>query len=160
MTLPSRHKIRNSKPGGLRPSTLPLGHGGSAQYCVLRVDGEETILFFSQTAETGKRAQNSSVKGSGANHYPRAPTLPVKCYKPGVTSSSLSGIAIRIPGAAQTCPAAKKCLTKIVSMLGQRRRRWASIETILFERLVLLGDINGLPHCSSISGHSNPEMLY
>ena len=29
MTLSSRHKIRN---GGLRPSTLPLDHGGSPQY--------------------------------------------------------------------------------------------------------------------------------
>ena len=26
------HRIRNSSPGGLRPSTLPLGHGGSPQY--------------------------------------------------------------------------------------------------------------------------------
>ena len=26
MTLSSRHRIRNSCPGGLRPSTLPLGH--------------------------------------------------------------------------------------------------------------------------------------
>ena len=32
MTLPSRHRIRNSSPGCLRPSTLPLGHGGSPQY--------------------------------------------------------------------------------------------------------------------------------
>ena len=32
MTLSSRHRIRNSSPGGLRPSTLPLGHGGSPQY--------------------------------------------------------------------------------------------------------------------------------
>ena len=31
MTLPSRHMIRNSNPGGLRPSTLPLGYGGSPQ---------------------------------------------------------------------------------------------------------------------------------
>ena len=29
--LPSRHRIRNSSPGVLMPSTLPLGHGGSAQ---------------------------------------------------------------------------------------------------------------------------------
>ena len=29
MTLPSRHRIRNSNPGGLRPRTLSLGHGGS-----------------------------------------------------------------------------------------------------------------------------------
>ena len=33
MTLPSRHRIRNSNHEGLRPSTLlPLGHGGSPQY--------------------------------------------------------------------------------------------------------------------------------
>ena len=31
MTLSSRHRIRNSNPGGLRLSTLPLGHGGSPQ---------------------------------------------------------------------------------------------------------------------------------
>ena len=72
MTLPSRHRIRNSSPGGLRPSTLPLGHGGFPQYWVSHVDGEETFSFF-QTAETGNRTPNSSVKGSGAHHYPRAP---------------------------------------------------------------------------------------
>ena len=32
MTLYSRHRIQNSSPGGLRPSTLPHGHGGSPQY--------------------------------------------------------------------------------------------------------------------------------
>ena len=79
MTLSSRHRIRNSSPGGLRPSTLPLGHGGSPQYSLSHVDGEETILFlphpfcFFQTAETGNRTPDSGVKGSGANHYPRAP---------------------------------------------------------------------------------------
>ena len=31
------------------------------------------IFCFFQTAETGNRTPNSSVKGSGANHYPRAP---------------------------------------------------------------------------------------
>ena len=31
---------------------------------------------FFQTAETGNRAPNSGVKGSGANHYPRAPPPP------------------------------------------------------------------------------------
>ena len=39
--------LRNSSPGGLRPSTLLLGHGGSPQYWVLRVDGEETFWFLS-----------------------------------------------------------------------------------------------------------------
>ena len=32
MALSSRHRIQNPSPGGLRPSTLPLGHGGSPQY--------------------------------------------------------------------------------------------------------------------------------
>ena len=73
MTLSSRHRIRNSRPGGLRPSTLPLGHGGFPQYCVLHVDGEKTFSFFFQDAETGNRTPDSSVKGSGANHYPRDP---------------------------------------------------------------------------------------
>ena len=47
MTLPSRHRFRNSNPGGLRSGTLPPGHGGSPQYCVLRVDGGETFWFIS-----------------------------------------------------------------------------------------------------------------
>ena len=44
MTLSSRHRIRNSSPGGLRPSTLPLGHGGSRQYRLSHVNGEETCF--------------------------------------------------------------------------------------------------------------------
>ena len=44
MTLSSRHRIRNSSPGGLRPSTLPLGHGGSPQYWLSHVGGEETLF--------------------------------------------------------------------------------------------------------------------
>ena len=44
MTLSSRHRIRNSGPGGLRPSTLPLGDGGSPQYWLSHVDGEETFF--------------------------------------------------------------------------------------------------------------------
>ena len=44
MSLSSRHRIRNSSPGGLRPCTLPLGHGGSPQYWLSHVDGEETFF--------------------------------------------------------------------------------------------------------------------
>ena len=36
--------------------------------------GKKHFCFF-QTAETGNRTPNSSVKGRGANHYPRAPAL-------------------------------------------------------------------------------------
>ena len=35
---------------------------------------------FSQTAETGNRTPDSGVKGSGANHYPRAPALLPGCW--------------------------------------------------------------------------------
>ena len=69
MTLSSTRRIRNLSPGGLRPSTLPLGQGGTPQYWVLHVDGKETFFVFFQTAETGNRTPNSGVKGSGANHY-------------------------------------------------------------------------------------------
>ena len=34
--------------------------------------GKKHFCFF-QTAETGSRTPDSGVKGSGANHYPRAP---------------------------------------------------------------------------------------
>ena len=34
--------------------------------------GKKQFRFF-QTAETGNRTPDSGVKGSGANHYPRAP---------------------------------------------------------------------------------------
>ena len=37
--------------------------------------GKKHFYFF-QTAETGNRTPNSGVKGSGANHYPRAPAQP------------------------------------------------------------------------------------
>ena len=36
--------------------------------------GKKHLGFF-QTAEPGKQTPNSGVKGSGANHYPRAPAL-------------------------------------------------------------------------------------
>ena len=39
--------------------------------------GRNNFCFF-QTAETGNRTPDSGVKGSGANHYPRAPALDVR----------------------------------------------------------------------------------
>ena len=39
--------------------------------------GKKQFCFF-QTAETGNRTPDSGVKGSGANHYPRAPALKFK----------------------------------------------------------------------------------
>ena len=42
--------------------------------------GKKLFNFF-QTAETGNRTPNSGVKGSGANHYPRAPAQVTKELK-------------------------------------------------------------------------------
>ena len=63
MTLSSRHRIRNSSPGGLRPITLFIGHGGSPQYWLSHVDGEETFLFLSNRRDRN-RTLNSRVKGT------------------------------------------------------------------------------------------------
>ena len=72
MTLSSRHKIRNSSPGGLRPSTLLSVTEAPHNTDFHTWMGKKHLCFF-QTAETGNRTLNSGVKGSGANHYPRAP---------------------------------------------------------------------------------------
>ena len=45
LTLPSRQIIQNSSPGGLRPSTLPLGHGGFLQYLFITSELGRNILF-------------------------------------------------------------------------------------------------------------------
>ena len=42
----------------------------------------KNIFCFFETAETGNRIPNSGVKGSGANHYPRAPAHIYINYNP------------------------------------------------------------------------------
>ena len=54
MTLPPRHSIQISSPGGLRPNTLALGHEGSPQYCIFTAEREETFCFFNLKARVGK----------------------------------------------------------------------------------------------------------
>ena len=50
---PPGHIIRNSSPGGLRPSTLPLGHGGSLNIESLLMSTEETFCFFKLECRDG-----------------------------------------------------------------------------------------------------------
>ena len=64
MTLSSRHRIRNSSPGGLRPSTLPLGHGGSPQYWLSHVDGEETFFVSFKPPRPGTEPQTLAWKAA------------------------------------------------------------------------------------------------
>ena len=54
MTLPSRHTIRNSGPGSLRPSTLPLGHGDSPQYWIFT----KHFVSLKFGGQSGVRARN------------------------------------------------------------------------------------------------------
>ena len=64
MTLSSRHRIRNSSPGGLRPSTLPLGHGGSPQYWLSHVDGEETFFVSFKPPRPGTEPRSLAWKAA------------------------------------------------------------------------------------------------
>ena len=64
MTLSSRHRIRNSSPGGLRPSTLPLGHGGSPQYWLSHVDGEETFFVTFKPPRPGTKTRAPAWKAA------------------------------------------------------------------------------------------------
>ena len=64
MTLPSRQRIRNSSPGGLRLSTLPLGHGGSPQYWLSHVDGEETFFVSFKPPEPGTEPRTLAWKAA------------------------------------------------------------------------------------------------
>ena len=138
MTLSSRHRIRNSTPGGLRPSTLPLGHRGSHNTDFHTWMGKKHLCLF-QTAE---RAPNSGVKGSGANHYPRTPALYVKqrgclstCLIPRVIPSLVVTLAVSASSPSKMADVKSemenKTIFSAVSMLGQRRRPWPSIETML-----------------------------
>ena len=75
------------------------------------MDGEKHVCFF-QTAETGKRTLNSSMKSSGANHYPRAPThqihRPENVVQGEVRTETLRGVE---------CFAASYTIEKVTSFV-------------------------------------------
>ena len=64
MTPSSRHRIRNSSPGGLRPSTLPLGHGCSPQYWLSHVHGEETFFVSFKLPRPGTKPRTLAWKAA------------------------------------------------------------------------------------------------
>ena len=70
MTLPFRYRIRNSSQGGLRPSTLPLGHGGSQQYWISTIERGKPFCFF----ETWRTEWGSN---------PRSPTFQASSFNQG-----------------------------------------------------------------------------
>ena len=99
--------------------------------------GKKHFCFF-ETAETGNRTPNSGVKGSGANHYPRAPALPERTLRArdglprGVPGDNVGGPAAidDVGGRAAArgvIPANAKHLYNIYTTSAQRRRRWADV---------------------------------
>ena len=128
--------------------------------------GKKQFCFF-QTAETGNRTPDSGVKGSGANHYPRAPALgpawqtvdqPASSQR-WVNASCLMG---RLKGTEYRPfkPRVRyilhlKCgsrrfvfhchLAKTRSCVGlmmeQRCRRWPDVKTTLCQTIVFAGSV-------------------
>ena len=72
MTLSSRYKIQNS-------STLPLGHGGSPQYWLSHVDGEETFFVSLKPPEPGTVPRTLAWKAAVLTNTLRPP--PTKTRK-------------------------------------------------------------------------------
>ena len=91
--------------GGLRPSTLPLSHGGSPQYWVLRVDGDETFLFLSN-----RRDRETNPELVWIALY-----LAVTAW--GINSVEFHDGALHIPS--------------VVLLLGHHLRNWPSIKPSL-----------------------------
>ena len=58
MTLPSRHRILNSGPGDLSPTTLPLGHGDSQNIESLRVSEEKHFVSLKLECQSGVRTRD------------------------------------------------------------------------------------------------------
>ena len=71
MILPSRQRIRNSSPGCLRPSTLPLGHVGSPDIESLRVSGENHFVSLKLENQSGVRTRDLQLSKQAV--LPRAP---------------------------------------------------------------------------------------
>ena len=76
MTLPSRHRIRNSDPGGLRPSTLDLGHGGCPQYWNFTSERGINFCFFECRSEERTPRSPTFQAGSSTQYT----VLPIICY--------------------------------------------------------------------------------
>ena len=97
--------------------------------------GKKQFCFF-QTAETGNRTPDSGVKGSGANHYPRAPALwpwkwPLYFYAKTISFRGRASTYI---------PANTRRWTNVVLLLGHRLRRWPNNKITLAQRLVVWRD--------------------
>ena len=73
MTLPFRHRIRDSSPCSLRSSSLPLCDGGSSQYLIF-MSGKETFCFFETwRPECGSNSRSATFQAGSFKHWNRGP---------------------------------------------------------------------------------------
>ena len=129
MTLSSRHRIRNSSPGGLRPST-EAPHNTNFHTWM----GKKQFCFF-QTAETGNRTPDSGVKGSGASHYPRAPARNAVKH----TICVIFPIWIQLSADNGHVQQTRYILPMLLYCSCQRRRPRHNINSSTAQRVVFLG---------------------
>ena len=87
--------------------------------------GRNIICFF-QTAETGNRTPNSGVKGSGANHYPRAPALQSGSFSKGTIHCSVYNYHAEFDSRINH-PETMRCWSITSVMLVDSLRHWSSI---------------------------------
>ena len=90
--------------------------------------GKKQFCFF-QTAETGNRTPDSSVKGSGANHYPRAPAR----------VWNKTSILLLNVHQCQCGPADTRRWINVGLTLVHRLRSWTNVKPALIQRLVSAG---------------------
>ena len=82
MTLPSGHRIWNSRPGCPSTSTLPLCQGGSPQYWIFTIERGRNILFlWNLNGRAGDEARHLSKQAAltTAPGHPRLLTSSLKC---------------------------------------------------------------------------------
>ena len=79
MPLPSRHRIRNSIPGGLGPSTLSLGQDAPHNIESLRVRGKNLCFFETKIPERGSSPISETW---GAHMWRFAKLMSIHCFQP------------------------------------------------------------------------------
>ena len=63
------HRIKNSLPGGLRSSTLPLCHRGFTQYCTFTSERGRNIFFlWNLNARGWMNPRSPTFQAGGSNH--------------------------------------------------------------------------------------------
>ena len=165
MTLASRHRFRNSSPGGPRPSTLLFVTEAPHNTESLRVSSKETFCFF-ETWMPERRTNPPSPTAStnapgpppdifqwalnpddmlgfllqiGSTNVPRSSTANMRRW-PNVDVGPAVNQRLMFAGSVGlSYPAKMRRWPNIGSLVGQRRRRWANSKPPLGQRLMFAG---------------------